>query len=93
MDPEAGAHHSGEGAPPVPNVGAPKEMNRDKSGMALNQDDAVTNLDPRYRAKDPGHEQGKKMGTSTQAIAADEHSGTTPDQGIGVSRDWRLESE
>ena len=61
--------------------------------MAINQDVAVANLDPRMQAKDLGHGRTKRMGTSTQAMAGDEHPAEAPVQGIGVSRDWRLESE
>ena len=76
------------GPPPVPKVYA-DILPRDKSGMAVNQDAAVANLDPRVRTNDG---QTKKMGTSSQAIASDSQDGT-PGEGIGVSRDWRLESE
>ena len=75
---------------------------RDKNGMALDQDIALANLDPRTRGtgtgeveKAQGHEHGhghQRMGTSTSAVA-DEIRGEVPRQGIGVVRDWRLDSE
>ena len=54
--------------------------------MAVNQDIALANLDPRAQVG------LGPMGTSTHAVA-DERQGSVPDQGIGVSRDWRLESQ
>ena len=75
-------------------------MSRDKDGMALDQDIALANLDPRTRGtgrgeveKAQGQGQGhRRMGTSTSAVA-DEMGGEVPEQGIGVVRDWRLDSE
>ena len=65
---------------------------RDDKGMAVNQDAALANLDPRVRARDDGKGQTRRMGTSTEAVA-DQPTSNAPGEGIGVSRDYRLESE
>lgn len=75
---------------------------RDRNGMAMDQDIALANLDPRTRGagvgeveKAQGQAQGQghqRIGTST-SVVADVMRGEVPRQGIGVSRDWRLDSE
>ena len=61
---------------------------RDRYGMAINQDIALANLDPRTRNSKPG----PRLGVSTPAIA-DEFPNTVPNNAIGVNRDWRLDRE
>ncbi|KAG8533759.1 uncharacterized protein KY384_001500 [Bacidia gigantensis] len=81
---EAGTYAAHEVVPPIP---------RDQNGMAIHQDIALANLDPRTKALE--HERGqrhKRMGTSTNAVA-DQPSNDVPTRGIGISRDWRLDSE
>ena len=64
-------------------------LRRDESGMAVNQEAALANLDPRSQTNAPGVE---PMGTSTHAVA-DDKQGSVPDQGIGVSRGLKVESQ
>ncbi|KAL8991904.1 MAG: hypothetical protein Q9169_007548, partial [Polycauliona sp. 2 TL-2023] len=64
---------------------------RDKHGMAVDQGIALANLDPRTRNSRPGA-QDPRLGTSTNATTA-KHRDSVPDDAIGVSRDWRLDSE
>lgn len=59
--------------------------------MALDQEIALANLDPRCRQTHPG-EGNQRLGVSTTAVA-NESSLSVPSQGIGVSRDWRMYSE
>ena len=63
----------------------------DERGMAIDQEIALANLDPRTRHLKSG-QSNKRMGVSTSAVA-DEPSRNVPNQGIEVSRDWRLDSE
>ena len=74
----------------------------DDGGMAINQDVALANLDPRSQARDLGQGQTAKLGTSTHAVAGDvdydddddtrESKRNVPDQGICISQGWKLES-
>lgn len=59
----------------------------DKYGIAVDQDIALANLDPRTRTSRPG-----RLGTSTTAVA-DERPNPVHENAIAVKRDWRLESE
>ena len=69
------------------------DRERDAHGMALDQDVALANLDPRTRAYSGSRQgEGKRLGFSSSAVA-DEQRSDVPDRGIGVTRDWRLESE
>ena len=71
---------------------APKAAaNRPTHGMAADHDIALANLDPRTRDMRPG-QSNKRLGVSANAVA-DESSPNVPEQGIGISRDWRLYSE
>ena len=65
---------------------------RDGHGLALNQEAALANLDPRAQAVDMGDGTTQKMGTSPNATVEDRDE-SPPGQGIGVSRDWKLEKE
>lgn len=62
---------------------------RDENGMAVDQAAALASLDPRNSVQESGK---KKMGISAQAVA-EEPTEKVPSQGIGVSRDYRLDSE
>lgn len=75
----------------------------DGGGMAINQDVALANLDPRSQARDLGQGQTAKLGTSTHAVAgdvdyddddviADEMKRNVPGQGIYICQGWKLES-
>lgn len=86
---EAGAYN--DMAPGVPSTAAAAN-GRDKHGMAVDQDIALANLDPRTRTREAG-QGAKRMGMSSIAVADEQRSGNVPDQGIGVLRDWRLDSE
>ena len=102
-DLEAGRQYEMDDLPPVPKPAvtkgtpAPRQPpqpivgERDKDGMAVNQDVAVANLDPRAQAQDLGHGNTQKLGTSTEAVASSKNA-NVPEQGIGVSRDYKLES-
>ncbi|KAL8872028.1 MAG: hypothetical protein Q9174_002271 [Haloplaca sp. 1 TL-2023] len=60
---------------------------RDRHGMAVNQDIALANLDPRTRSG----KEGPRLGVST-VVGKDEQRDDVHD-GIAVRRDWRLDSE
>lgn len=68
---------------------------RDESNV-VDQEIALANLDPRTRTQDsvgPGKKH-KKMGSSTIAtVNKAPPPGNVPDHGIGISRDWSLNSE
>ena len=67
---------------------------RDKDGMAVNQAIALANLDPRFNAQElqsRNNTSNEKLGSSTSAVA-NKPPNKAPDQGIGISRGWRLDS-
>ena len=63
----------------------------DDSGMAIDQDTALTTLDPRLQGRAESEGQMQPLGSSAQAGV---HRGQldVPDYGIGIQRDWRLSS-
>ncbi len=87
---EAGVYD--DEAPSLPGTavttGGGVDGGRDRHGIALNQDIALANLDPRARSSRPG----PRLGVSSTAVA-DERAGSTYDDTITVTRDWRLDSE
>ncbi|KAG8525588.1 uncharacterized protein KY384_009232 [Bacidia gigantensis] len=74
--------------------GAGGGTERGKGGMAVNQDVALANLDPRSEARDLGQGRTERLGTSTHAGVGGEgeRRRNVPDSSIGVERGWRLES-
>lgn len=66
---------------------------RHESGMAVNQEVVLANMDPRLQAKDGGKGQViQPFGSSAQVGVDDEQVGGGLHQGTGVTREWRLES-
>ena len=75
------------------NLSSSNGMHRDESGMAINQDVALANLDPRLQAKDPGNGSTmQSLGSSAQAGFDEEKRDGVPHQGIGVRREFELKS-
>ena len=82
--------------PPIPHsikiemdVGGPL---RSKDGMAADQDAALASLDPRSQARDVGSGEMQRMGNRSAAVTNAE-PGDVPNEGIRISRDWKLERE
>lgn len=63
----------------------------DKSGMAVNQDAALASLDPRLQGKGGGGAHAQPLGSSARA-GVNEEKHNIPENGIGVERQWDLES-
>ena len=72
-------------------VGRGRSGVNSKHGMTVDQEIALASLDPRTRTIGP-RQSDQRLGVSTSAVA-NESSHSVPDQGIGISRDWRMYSE